>query len=424
MTLLRRALAFLPFLLTLGTGALAASGGEGTNSPVLQLEGGLWFDGETFVEAKWYVVNGRFTANQPERIDATIHLEGRYILPPLADAHNHDAQNFWSASRSIDKNLGAGVFYSGQMCANPAKVAEFKDLLSRPSTLDLLFTGACISSSDGHPLGLVMRDQPDASPEELRSGWTVVDTLADIENVWPGIRESHPELIKLILVNSENFAENRLDPALFGFNGLDPDLIAPLVERAHRDGIRVVVHTDSAADFEVAIAAGANIVGHLPGYRFASTMKPDDYRISDDAILEAARRGTIVMTTAGVARYYLQVRPENAEALRSVQADNLRRLHEAGVTLAIGSDQFAGTAVDEILYLDSLGVIPTERLIGMAVHDTPLVLFPRRKIGGFGEGKEASLVAYDNNPISDLGTLRSPALLLKQGNLLTVEKAE
>ncbi len=420
MTSFLRALAIFLLAFPLGFASLQASGDERSSSPSLWLQGGKWFDGEGFVDADWYVIDGRFTANRPTKVDGTIHLDGRYILPPLADAHNHDAQNIWSASRSVDKNLGSGVFYSGQMCANPSQVAGFKDLLNRPNMLDLVFTGACISSSDGHPLGLALRDQPDASPENLRAGWAIVDTVEDIDRVWTGIAEREPDLIKLILVNSERFAESRRDPALFGYNGLDPELIAPLVERAHQDGMRVVVHTDSATDFEVSVAAGADIIGHLPGYRFAQAMTPDDYRISDASIAEAARRGTFVMTTAGVARYYLQARPENSEALRSVQIDNLRRLREAGVPLVIGSDQFAGTAIDEILYLDGLHVIPRHELLRMAVTDTPLLLFPERKIGGFGEGMEASLVVYETNPLNDLDSLRNPALIIKQGNILTL----
>lgn len=424
MTLLARALTALSFSLSLAFSPAAATGEGGIIAPTLKLEGGMWFDGEKFVDADWYVVNGRFTESEPERIDATVNLEGRFVLPPLADAHNHDAQNIWSASRSIDKNLGSGVFYSGQMCASPSTVAGFRDLLNRPATLDVTFTGACISSSDGHPLGLVMRDQPEADPDNLRAGWTVVDTLEDIERVWGSISEQGPDLVKLILVNSENFAENRRNPALFGFNGLDPSLIAPLVERAQRDEARVVVHTDSAADFEVAVMAGADIIGHLPGYRFAGDMQPDDYRISDATIAEAAKRGTAVMTTAGVARYFLQAKPEHADALKSVQIDNLRRLHDAGVRLAIGSDQFAGTAVDEILYLHALGVVPTTKLIRLAVTDTPRLLFPDRKIGRFEEGMEASLVAYDANPIDDPTALRSPSLIIKQGNLLAIGTAK
>lgn len=390
--------------------------------PTLAFQGGRWFDGSRFVPATWYAVDGRFTAKRPSRIDATIDLNGRYVLPPLAEAHNHDAQNDHNAGRAVEKNLGQGVFYSAQLCTGPDTVKGFSGMMNRPGTLDILFTGACITSSDGHPLGRAMADAKeyggDASPEALRAGWDVMDTLPDVERVWTRIAARKPDLVKLILINSERFAENRQKPELFGSNGLDPALVAPIVAHAHKDGVRVAVHADSAADFATAVTAGADFVAHLPGYRFAAGMKPEDYRIPDAVIAEAARRGTIVMTTAGAARYFLARRPEQKSALQAVQADNLRRLRDAGVRLAFGSDDFMGTVVDEILYLDALNVMPRAELLRRASADTPKALFPKRPVGGFGEGLEASLIAFDSNPLDNLEVLRKPHIRIKQGGLL------
>lgn len=386
--------------------------------PVLAFEGGLWFDGAQFRPATWYAVNGRFTAQRPDRIDATIHLDGRYVLPPFAEAHNHDVQNNHTAGWAVDKNLGQGVFYSVQMCSRPDDVAGFGGVMNRPGTLDVLWTGACITSPDGHPLGLAMQESSDP-PEELRRMWEVVDTLPDVERVWARVAERKPELVKLILVNSEHFAENRQRPDFFGLNGLDPALVAPLVERAHKAGIRVAVHVDSAADFATAVAAGADIIAHLPGYRLAPDMKPEGYRISDAAIAEAARRGTVVIPTAVAARFFLQRKPEHTAALQAIQADNLRRLRAAGVRLILGSDDFTGTVVDEVLYLDALGVMPRPELLRRATMDTPQALFPGRAIGGFGEGMEASLIAFDADPLADPGVLRTPSVRIKQGSLLS-----
>lgn len=390
--------------------------------PTLAFKAGRWFDGAKFVPATWYAVNGRFTARRPARIDATVDLSGRYVLPPLAEAHNHDAQNAHNAGRAVEKNLGQGVFYSTQLCATPDDIKGFGGMMNQPGTLDVLFTGACITSSDGHPLGRAMYDAKtyggDPTPEVLRRGWDVMDTLPDVERLWPKIAARKPALIKLILVNSERFAENRQKPELFGSNGLDPALIGPIVTHAHKDGVRVVVHAESTADFATVVAAGADFAAHIP-HRFAPGMTAEDYRFSDAVIAEAARRGVTVMTTAGVARSYLRVFPKHTETLRAIQADNLRRLRAAGVRLAIGSDQFMGTVVDEILYLDGLKVMPRAELLRHATMNTPKILFPDRPIGGFGEGMEASLIAFDANPLDDLERLRSPRIRVKQGSLLS-----
>lgn len=400
----------------------AATAPVSAPAPVLAFKGGRWFNGSAFVPATWYAVDGRFTAKRPARIDATIELSGRYVLPPLAEAHNHDAQSNHTARRAVEKNLAQGVFYSTQLCTRPDHVSGFGGVMNLPGTLDMLFTGACITSSDGHPLGRALADAKEygeeTTPEDMRRLWEVMDTLPDVERVWPQVAARKPDLVKLILVNSEHFAENRQKTELYGVNGLDPKLVAPIVERAHKDGVRVAVHADSAADFATAVASGADFVAHLPGYRFATGMTAEDYRITDAALAEAAQRGTVVMTTAVAAKFFFARKPEQREALQAVQADNLRRLRAAGVRLALGSDDFMGTVVDEILYLDALKVMPRAELLRWGSMDTPRALFPQRRIGGFGEGMEASLIAFDRNPLDHLEVLRAPAIRVKQGSLL------
>jgi len=350
-------------------------------------------------------------------------LADRWIMPPLVEAHNHDAQNARLAPISNAKNLREGVFYSVQMCSRPDQRAEFAGFLNQPATMDVAYADACISSSDGHPLGIALASMRQANMEmsvdEVRRGYDPVDTIADVDRLWPQILERRPSLIKIILINSERRAQDRANAELFGFLGLDPALAAPIVARAHAAGIRVVAHADSAADFEIAVRAGVDIVAHLPGYRIAPGMTADSYRLSDAVIAEAARRGTTVITTAVAATHDMRRRPQNADALRAMQIDNLRRLRAAGVTLAIGSDAVMGTVVDEVLYLDGLGLMPRAELLRRATADTARAMFPGRAIGVFAEGAEASLIAFDQDPTIDLAVLRSPRLRVKEGALLT-----
>lgn len=393
-----------------------------TPQPSIAFRGGAWFDGTGFTPATWYSVDGRLTHTRPARIDTTIDLRGRYVLPPLVEAHNHDMQNGRFAAISNGKNLRAGIFYSVQMCSRPDQRQDFAGFLGQAGTVDVVYADACISSPDGHPLGISLasarQNGMEMTPEEGRHYYDPVETMADLDRLWPQILERRPRLIKFIMINSERRAEDRGNPRLFGFLGLDPALAAPLVERAHAADIRVVAHADSAADFAIAVAAGVDILAHLPGYRLAAGMSIGDYRISDAAIAEAARRGTAVITTAGIVSHHVRANPQNGEPLRAMQVENLSRLRAAGVTLAIGSDNVMGTVVDEILHLDGLGVMPRAELLRRATLDTARIMFPDRAIGAFREGADTSLVAYEANPLQSIETLRSPRILVKNGSLL------
>lgn len=391
-------------------------------APTIAFEGGRWFDGNGFAPAQWYAVGGRLTATRPARIDVRINLKGRYLLPPLADAHNHDMQNPRFGAVSAAKNLRVGVFYSLQMCSKPETRNGFDALFNHPGTMDVIHTDACISSSDGHPLGISLASdrqmglEPDV--DAARAGYDPIDSPAELDRRWAEIAARKPGIIKIILVNSEHRDRDAADPKMFGFLGLAPELAQPIVERAKASGIRVAAHADSAADFAVAVAAGADIIAHLPGYRIAPGMGIDDYRLSDAAIAEAARRGTKLITTAAVASYDFGREPKNKAPIQAMQRDNLSRLRAAGVPLVIGSDMVMGTVVDEILYLDALGLMPRAELLRLATLDTPRTLFPGRAIGAFAEGQEASLVAYEADPIAALDTLRRPRLRIKRGALL------
>lgn len=408
-------------------GAARAAGTAPPAAPVLHLANGRWFDGEGFVDATWYAVGSRLTRSKPARIDLRVDLGGRYVIPPLAEAHNHDMQNAFLAARSARRYLRAGIFYSAQLCAQPEQVRGFRGFTGQPNAVDVLFTAACITSSDGHPLGIALRmdgaaGHPTSAADYHDQAFLVVDTVDDLDARWQRIVEAPAGPVKLILLNSEDHAVNRGRSELYGFNGLDPGLVPDIIDRVHQAGRRVVAHVDSAHDFRVAVESGADVIAHLPGYRFADGKSAADYRIADEVIGEAARRQVAVIATAVAARSFMQRKPELADALRTVQRDNLQRLVAGRVPLAIGSDLVAsGSVLDEIEYLDGLDVLPRATLLRLATRDTPRLLIPGRAIGRFDEGHEASLLVLDGNPLEDLSALRRVWLRVKQGSLLRAE---
>jgi hypothetical protein len=389
------------------------------SAPTMQLSGGRWFDGAGFRPGEWFVVDGRLTRKRPPRVDVRVDLSGRHIIPPFAEAHEHDIQGAWAIRPATRKYLTAGVFYSMQMCGNPGDLAPVKGAFGHPGTVDVVFAEACISASDGHPLGMALDSlrqlKPDAQAADIwDKSYYPIDNLADLEKRWPIIAASKPDLIKLILVESERHAARRGDPKLLGSNGLDPTLVAPIVARAHAAGIRVAAHVETARDLAAAVAGGVDMIAHLPGNRMLPGTTAATYRIPDTVAADMARRGVAMITTASV----LTLRKSGVDELRAVHADNLRRLRRAGVRLALGTDTFTGTVVDEIRFVDGLGVLPRAELLRIAVQDTPRLLFPKRKIGAFEEGAEASLLALDGDPLRDLSAIGRITLRIKQGAIL------
>lgn len=78
---------------------------------------GKWVDDGQFVSRTVYVVEGKFSFTAPHEIDRTFDLTGRYVIPPFAEAHNHDLTSDFEPQERINEYLSDGVFYAKMQSA-------------------------------------------------------------------------------------------------------------------------------------------------------------------------------------------------------------------------------------------------------------------------------------------------------------------
>ncbi|MCC5853579.1 MAG: amidohydrolase family protein, partial [Alkalimonas sp.] len=213
-------------------------------------------------------------------------------------------------------------------------------------------------------------------------------------------------------------SERRGEQQYFGVNGLQPEVVKPLVTFLQQQGVRVAAHVESAADFALAVEADVDLIAHLPGYQWWQGYAPELYRLSDEAIALAAEKQIPLVATAGVSPLFYASQPEQLERVKALQRQNLQRLLQAGVPILMGSDRFDANVLAEVDYLHSLDVFSTQQLLQLLVSDTARFLFPERSLGRFSEGYEASLLVLDANPLDDWSALRRIQLKMRQGQLL------
>ncbi|MCE4557630.1 amidohydrolase family protein [Roseateles cellulosilyticus] len=381
-----------------------------------ELKNARWFDGRQIQRGNLYVENGVFVAKKPAKVNRKMDLRHQQVvIAPLAEAHNHNLQTAWGWGQYAQTYLDEGVFYAAMLCGDPAAVAEVKPLAATPAAPDVSFVTACITSSDGYPLAAVL---PEPSPEAAAAQKQIVlvDSPAQAAEQWPAIKARGGQWLRLVLAHSER-PDLRGQLEHFGRLGLTPETAAALTKLAHADGRRVVAHVETAADFDAALAAGVDAIAHLPGYANTLDEPPERFAISDDAVAQAARQHTaVITTTAATDLFRLEAAP--LAALRDVQRANLAKLQAAGAPLLIGSDVFIGTARAELHALDALGM-DHATLLRLATQDTPRALFPGRKLGCFEPGCEASFLLLAGDPLADLTQVDMPLLRVKQGRLLT-----
>ena len=401
-------------------------------APEMRFDNGLWFDDSGFIRATVFVEDGRlrFAANRAEAgraANRVIDLRGRYVVPPFCEAHNHNlGLDSEQNSQHINNYLRDGVFYVNVLSDLPREAAAVWHTYNTPQSVDAQFANGGITGPGGHPIRLrellLARGLYQGfTKESLRNhAYYVIDSDADLESTWPLILQYRPDFLKLILVHSEEYEKRRDDPAYFGDKGLKPEVFARIVEKARAFGLRTSAHVNSAHDFHVAVTAGVDNIAHLPGTR-------DVQRIDSADAVEAARRGITVTTTAGLinrirdrdtARYALAVREEHRNAARNAQIASLRLLKAAGVTIAVGSDEFDDTSVKEVAHLRSLGVFNNAEMLRMWTTNCARTVFPRRRVGRLADGYEASFLVLDGDPLKDFSMTGRIVMRVKDGRVL------
>jgi hypothetical protein len=393
-----------------------------------ELRDGQWLGANGFERGTRYVVGARLTHQRPAHVDSVIDLAGRWIVPPFGEAHNHNVD--YTTPRRTDSLLARylrdGVFY----VKNPGNLPRGHDSVAHrvnvPGSIDVVFANGLLTATGGHPMGLYQRNL-------ARGGMTVadgdgaffwlIDSLPDLERKWPRILAGHPDFIKVVLVHSEEYARRRDDSAFFNWRGMDPGLVAAVVQRAHAAGLRVSAHADTRGDFHNALVGGVDEINHVPGFRGderAELPNPAAYEVSEADAKLAAARGVVVVTTVGGA---LGFDPRGADSLRRRQFDalatrNLRVLRAAGVRLALGSDSYRDDSVLEADYLATLGIFTPLELVRLWSEATPRAIFPQRRVGCLEDGCEASLLALAGDPSADFASTKRIALRMKDGRLL------
>lgn len=381
-----------------------------------ELKNARWFDGRQMQRGNLYVENGVFVAKRPAKVNRKMDMRGQqWLINPLAEAHNHNLQTAWGWRQFAQAYLDDGVFYAAMLCGDPAGVAEVLPLAADPASPDVSFVTACITSPDGYPLAAVL-PEPSAEAAAAQKQLVLLDSPDDARAQWPAIKARGGAWLRVVLAHSER-PDLRGKPEAFGRQGLRPDTVAELTRLAHADGRRVVAHVESAADFDAALAAGVDVIGHLPGYANGLDEPPARFAIADAAAAQAARQHTAVITTVAATDLF-KLAPDKLAALRDVQRANLAKLQAAGVQLLVGSDVFIGTSRSEVHALDALGM-DRATLLRLATQDTPRALFPQRRLGCFEPGCEASFLVLGGDPLADLAPIDQPQLRVKQGRLLT-----
>ena len=400
---------------------------------------GNWFDGKTFKKKTFYSVNGIFSNKKPKQIDETIDLKKGFVVPPFADAHCHHFDSKYNVTQQIEMYLQAGVFYAKVQTDVRSGALEVADKVNRPTSVDVSYSHGALTSSFGHGVevyeGLALfRRTGGFTPEQEKKvrashlrendAYYIINNAEDLEQKWQKILAGKPDFIKIYLLTSEDYESKKrnLDNIRVGSIGLDPRLVPEIVRKAHAANLKVSAHVDTVTDYRIALEAGVDEMAHLPVYYIDENDDPQRHLLTETDAKETAKRGVWV-DIAPVA--YDEFNPQNPSYKEQIQkrtdavrVQDLKLLKRYKVKIAFGSDRYGSTPVNDVLYLQKLGVFSNLEMLKIWCEDTPRNIFPNRKIGLLKNGYEASFLVLEGNPVMNFAEVKNIRLRFKQGSQL------
>ncbi len=402
------------FLLVMLVAVPTALRAQTAPSHGVEYRGGRWFDGARFVPRTMYVVEGTFRQRRPARIDSVVDLAGGFVVPPFSDAHQH---LYAPIEPQIRAYLRDGIFYVRDQANAPLGRQAFHSRLNRPTSFDYVSANQGWTSPGGHPVEVVMRAAVPGNPmgayirEHLDPDFVMqVDTPADVERRWPGFLAGNPrpDLVKIFLFYSEDYALRRNDRRFEGNRGIDPALVPVIVRLAHQAGLKVSAHVFTAADFRNAVSGGVDWIAHLPGGRGPD---PAPFLLTEaDARLARRHHVTVVTTITQHGDSAL-----TDQLVRTQYAHNIALLRRNHVPLLLGSDRFGDTAATEAAALARNHLFTNLELLRMWSVTTPRAIFPGRRIGMLRDGYEASFLVLGADPLADFANTSRIVRRVKQG---------
>jgi imidazolonepropionase-like amidohydrolase len=362
-------------------------------------------DGQGPVENATIVVSGgRITQVGPSasvRIPtgtARVNLAGKTVMPTIVDTHVHLSTAREALVTDLRQRAQFGVGAAMSLGLDPGGDG-FKVRTEAPA-------GAARYYTAGRGITL---------PEPGRSNvpyWVTTEAEA---------RHAVREQAAL----GVDFIKIWVDDREGKYKKMPPEIYTGAIDEAHKSKLRVAAHIYNLSDAKGLLQAGIDAFAH--GIR--------DVDVDDElvALIKARRQVVLIpnMPDRGVAADYswlkgsipdadlakiqaLSTDRPQAQAAWGIQARNLKRLSDAGVTIALGTDgNIAWAPHVEMADMVAAGMTPMQVIVAATRNGAEFLRM--NDAGTIATGKSADLLVLDGNPAEDITNTRKISAVYLKG---------
>lgn len=200
----------------------------------------------------------------------------------------------------------------------------------------------------------------------------------------------------------------------------DEEQIA-LVQAAHAMGRKVAAHAHGKTGMMAALRAGVDSIEHGS---YLDEEVADLFVATGAYLVPTLIAGhTVERIATERPNFYTPEVRQKALEVGPIMRNALRIAYEKGVKIAYGTDAGVndhGTNAYEAVLMNDAGVPAREILISATVNAADLIGISEIT-GSIEAGKDADIVAYDNNPLEDVSALLQPSFVMARGNEVDLE---
>ncbi|MBT8473389.1 MAG: amidohydrolase family protein [Marinicaulis sp.] len=353
---------------------------------------------------------------------------GKYLTPGFIDTHVHlrretiDENNAGRAGRSaLASFLYSGVTSIYDAGNRPDHILKLRDneRAGKIRSPRIFATGGIVTypgSHGGGPGATLVDSWPEAIPE-------VDEHIA-----------KKPDIVKFTL-EERGWGARPLIPML------PVDLLQRLVEYYNDRGVRTTAHTSSELRARQAIFAGVDTLTHpviqgpvsdafpklmaakkIPmsttltiGENYARLAEHPEYL--DQPLYRASLSVSEINHLKNIVAKEFSERSWTwwMKIMTPIAQENLRKIHDAGGILALGTDQTIGPAAHrEMELLADAGIAPID-IITIATKNSALFIGIEDDLGTIEVGKLADMVLLDADPTIDINNAKKISAVIKNG---------